>query len=306
MDGIIVVEKPVDMTSYDVIRRLKKIFDTKKIGHAGTLDPFASGVLIVALNQATKTIRYFAEGDKEYTATLKFGEMTDTYDLTGTVINTDDKKVAEDKLLEVLKTFKGTQLQTPPMFSAKKINGVALYKMARKGLEVERKKATINISRIKLVSFSFPFATIKVRCSKGTYIRSLANDIGIKLGTYAHLTGLKRTKSYPFDLKSACGLDELTLSKEEGRLKDKVIGMNEALSFLPEVVVKDDALKKVSHGIYLQDDDVIVGEGEDVLRAKDESTVLRIVSKEGGLIAVASYLKDEKEYKYSRVFLKNM
>jgi tRNA pseudouridine55 synthase len=309
MDGIVVVNKPADITSYDVIRRLKKVFDTKKIGHGGSLDPFATGVLVIAVNEATKIIRYFLDSDKEYIAKLKMGEMTDTHDLTGKVIKRKEGlAISRESFTSVLKEFIGGYRQLPPMYSAKKAGGVKLYKMARKGIEIERKRVSIHIEDIRLLEYSYPFAVVKVNCSKGTYIRVLANDIGLSLGTYAHLVELKRTASGPFDIKRAAEIDELALAKEEGRLDDYVIGLNDALGFMPAATVKDSAVKKVRHGISLKAGDLKSEPDYTGRELKDGH--IKLVSENGALLAIADYPKDgddrsKGEYKYKRVFLKN-
>ena len=310
MNGIVIIDKPVDMTSYDVIRSLKRIFDTKKIGHGGTLDPFASGLLVIAINDATKIIRYFLDGDKEYTAKLKFGEMTDSYDRMGKVISTSDAPaVSEDTLRGALNGFRGETMQTPPMFSAKKRDGVKLYELARQGIEVDRVPVKVVIKELELVDYSFPYAEIRVLCSKGTYIRSLANDIGIALGTYAHLTELRRTKSSQFDIGRAYRLDDLLAAKDDGRLNECMINMNDALSFIPAVTVDDDVKQKIRHGVQLSDEDVKRESG-------DKATVgmggglLKVIADDGELIALIRYADEDiigeeaRKYKYERVFLK--
>jgi tRNA pseudouridine55 synthase len=302
MDGIVVVNKPANITSYDVVRRLKRIFNTKKIGHGGTLDPFATGVLVIAVNQGTKIIHYFINSDKEYIAKLKMGEMTDTHDLTGKVVKQEDKiTVSQDRFILVMQSFLGDQDQLPPMYSAKKKDGVKLYEMARKGIEIQRDKAKINIKEIRLLEYSYPFAVIKVSCSKGTYIRALVNDMGLSLGTYAHLVALQRTISGPFDIKRASEIDELAKAKKEGRLSDYVISMNDALNFLPSVTIKNSAQIKVKNGVHINDED---------LKPTDKNIkkgIIKIVSEKGELLAIADYFKgndkqEKGEYKYKRVF----
>lgn len=300
MDGIVIVNKPENITSYDVIRRLKRIFNTKKIGHGGTLDPFATGVLVIAVNQGTKIIQYFLNSDKEYIAKLKMGEMTDTQDLTGKIVKKEDKAaIDKDRFIEVIQSFLGEQYQLPPMYSAKKKDGVKLYKLARKGMDIQRDKVKININKISLLEYSYPYAVIKVSCSRGTYIRALVNDIGLALGTYAHLVALQRTKSAAFDIKKASEIEELDKAEKDGRLSDYVISMNDALDFLPSVTVKSSAVKKVRNGVHINDEDI---KGKNV-----EKGTIKILSEKGELLAIADYFKgDDKRpeggYKYKRVF----
>ena len=290
MDGILIVNKPEGISSYGVIRRLKWIFDTKKIGHGGTLDPFASGVLVIAVNDGTKIIQYSLDSDKGYVAKLKLGEMTDSYDRTGKVVKSSEPPVSvtEDEFVHALNRFSGEIDQIPPMFSAKKVNGVKLYNMAREGLEVERKSVKIRIDEIALIDYSYPYATIKVTCSKGTYIRSLANDIGIALGTYAHLVELHRTKSGQYSIDDACTLEELESAKEAGTLKDRLISLNDALPFIPSSVVSDDAEKNIRHGVRITDDDIVLsGDDPENTKMDVKPGILRLVSKAGRLLALA-------------------
>ena len=209
--GFIIINKPVGPTSHDVVNQMRKITGIKKIGHAGTLDPFASGVLILAIGRdATKQIDKIVQTEKEYLADLCLGATTDTYDRTGKIREEKRvEKIEEEKIQEVLKTFRGEQEQIPPMFSAKKIQGQKLYKLARQGQEIKRDPVKINISEIKLVKYNFPRLKIKVRCSKGTYIRSLAYDIGQALGCGAYLEELQRTAVGDYTLEKSLSLDKI-------------------------------------------------------------------------------------------------
>jgi len=210
--GYLLINKPEEITSHGVVSRLRKITGIKKIGHAGTLDPFATGLLILAIGRkATKNISKFVKLDKEYVATLFLGAETDTYDKTGkTVLSSEKEMKSSFKEIDlVVRQFIGPQLQIPPMFSAKKIKGKKLYELARKGVEVERRPAAIEIFALEIVGFKWPYLEIKVHCSSGTYIRSIAYEIGKKLGCGAYLEALKRTKIGDFSLKNAKNLDDL-------------------------------------------------------------------------------------------------
>lgn len=207
---ILNIYKPKGWTSFDVVRKVKIITKQRKVGHAGTLDPFAEGVLVLGTGRDTKKLTSISRTDKEYEAILKLGAKTDTFDLDGKVI--EKKKVPElqeNMINKVLTSCLGEQLQTPPMFSAKKINGQRLYKLARKNIEVERKQCLINIYAIELMEFNAPLLTIRVKCSKGTYIRVLGNDIAEKLGTVGHLVALKRIRVGNYDLEQTQQLKEL-------------------------------------------------------------------------------------------------
>lgn len=199
--GILLINKPKGITSFRLVSLLRKLCDVQKIGHAGTLDPFATGVMILLVGKDfTRLSDRFLHQDKEYTAILHLGVKTDSFDCEGDIVSRSDLIVSEELIKNVLSKFEGTILQTPPMFSAKKINGKKLYDLARKGITVERKPVPVTV-HIEYVKYSYPFLTIHVSCSKGTYIRSLADDIGVSLGCGAHLCELTRTRSGPFLLK---------------------------------------------------------------------------------------------------------
>ena len=207
---IALIDKEPGCTSFDVVAKLRKITGIKKIGHTGTLDPFATGLLVMLIGKATKLQEILTATDKEYEAELKLGERTDSLDCTGTVTDTSGLKVSSEDIIAAVKDFEGHSQQYPPMYSAIKINGKRLYKLARKGIEIKREPREIFISSIKVLSADYPFVNISVRCSKGTYIRSLADDIGQKLGTFAHLSGLRRTSSGDFKISDAMTVSEFS------------------------------------------------------------------------------------------------
>jgi len=209
--GFIFIEKPPKMTSHDVVERLRKITGIKKIGHSGTLDPLARGLLILGIGRKfTKKLSFFQKKDKEYIATLKLGLVSDTFDKEGKIKKIEVKKIPKKKEVEnVLKSFLGEIEQRPPLFSAKKIKGQKLYQLARKGIKIKPKKEKVRIYQISILIYSFPLLKIKVKCSSGTYIRSLASDIGKKLKTGALLQDLLRTKIGKFSLKKAIKLEKI-------------------------------------------------------------------------------------------------
>ncbi|WP_309382528.1 tRNA pseudouridine(55) synthase TruB [Cerasicoccus frondis] len=221
-EGVLLIDKPVGCTSHDVVDRVRRKLKMKKVGHAGTLDPNATGLLIILVGKATKVSQYLMSLDKEYTGVMKLGEITNTYDCEGEVMETRDvPELSEDSVKSVLGEFLGDQYQTPPMFSAKKIDGVPLYKLARKGKEVEREPRFIRVSHIELTGIDLPEISFEVACSKGTYIRTLAHDIGEKLGCGAHLKELRRTLSGSFKIAQCTPLEkfeELTAVEIRRRL----------------------------------------------------------------------------------------
>lgn len=208
MDGIILINKPQGMTSHDVVNRVRRIMKTKKVGHCGTLDPMATGVLVVGINKATKALQFLMSEEKQYRATLKLGSSTDTYDSEGKVLKTKPF-TGYDHLEETLASFVGDSMQQPPMYSAIKINGKKLYEYAREGIEVEVPKRPITIFSLNLVDAHDDEITIDVDCSKGTYIRSLCVDIGEALGYPAHMSALVRNQSGHFNIDQAITLEEL-------------------------------------------------------------------------------------------------
>ncbi|MFC1678441.1 tRNA pseudouridine(55) synthase TruB [Patescibacteria group bacterium] len=210
--GFLIINKPSGPTSHDIIDQLRKITNIKKIGHAGTLDPFASGVLIVAIGrEATREISQFVKLDKKYIATLYLGANTDTYDKTGkrTERYSDETEITENQIQKITKDFIGQQKQIPPMYSAKKIKGKKLYELARKGIEIKREPVKIEIYNIKLLEFKWPYLKIKIHCTSGTYIRSLAYDLGTQLGCGAYLDELERVAVGNCDIKQAIDLRDI-------------------------------------------------------------------------------------------------
>ena len=217
LSGILFINKPAGITSHDVVDHVRRKLHMKRIGHAGTLDPMATGLLIILVGQATKLSQYLMGLDKSYTGTMKLGETTDSQDRDGEIVETKPVEgITPEKIEEVAKTFVGDQYQTPPMFSAKKQGGVALYKLARKGVEVEREPRFIRIESLNVQKVELPFVTFDVRCSKGTYIRTIAHDIGQKLGVGAHLTSLVRTSIDKYQLSEAIDLDAFEAADEAG------------------------------------------------------------------------------------------
>ncbi len=243
MNIIVNLNKHKGITSQDAVTSVKRLLKVRKAGHAGTLDPLATGILLVCLNEATKITGYLSALEKEYAATIKLGETTDTYDSEGRIVRTvKDFKLSADEIKEVFKQFTGDIEQIPPMYSAIKLNGKPLYKLARQGIEVIPKKRTVSIYSIELLNYESPFITLLVACSKGTYIRSLCNDIGSELGTGAHITGLKRTKIGGFTIENSAKIEELPEKKES------LCSIDYALSHLPEIRLFDGELQRIKNG----------------------------------------------------------
>lgn len=223
MTGIICVNKAKDITSFGVVSKVRGITREKKAGHTGTLDPMATGVLPIMLGGATRFLDFLPNSDKGYRATFVLGKTTDTLDITGNVISECEVNATADDVLSTLDCFRGEISQVPPMYSAKSVDGVRLYDLARKGIEVEREASVVNIKRLELVSSTDNEYTIDVICSKGTYIRSLINDIGERLGCGATMTALERTLAMGFTLEDCVTLDELQALKDNEQGFDSVL-----------------------------------------------------------------------------------
>jgi tRNA pseudouridine55 synthase len=222
LDGVLLVDKPSDHTSHDVVARLRRKLNMKRIGHAGTLDPMATGLMILLIGKATKISQYLISLDKAYEGTVELGKVTDSQDADGEMLETRPVPAfTEADMRAAMAGFLGDQYQMPPMFSAIKIDGVALYKNARKGVEVEREPRFIRVMSFELTRFALPHFDFKLRCTKGTYVRTVAHDLGQKLGCGAHLSALRRTATDKFNLSDALTLDQieaLSLPEIEKRL----------------------------------------------------------------------------------------
>jgi len=222
LDGVLLVDKPGAHTSHDVVARLRGKLRMRKVGHAGTLDPMATGLLIVLLGRATRVSQFLISLDKEYEGSIELGRTTNTQDADGEVMETRPvPELAADQVAAAMRAFTGDQYQTPPMFSAIKIGGVPLYKMARKGEDVEREPRFIRVMAWDLLAFASPRIDFRLRCTKGTYVRTLAHELGAKLGCGAHLSSLRRTASGRFSVAQALTMEQIeamTIPEIEGRL----------------------------------------------------------------------------------------
>lgn len=250
MNGVLNIFKPKGMSSFDAVRVVKKVAGTGKVGHTGTLDPEATGVLPICIGRATKIIDYIMDSEKVYEVTLKLGIRTTTYDLEGEVLEErDPSHLTEEEILNSINSFKGEYSQIPPMYSALKQNGVRLYELARKGIEVERKGRLINIHNLEDIKINNPYISMKVTCSKGTYIRSLCYDIGEKLGVFATMTQLNRAKTSVFSQEKSININELT--KEN--INDYILSMEEALEKYDKIIVNKKYAKLLVNGVRVAD-----------------------------------------------------
>jgi len=238
VEGILIVNKPQDWTSFDVVAKIRNLTKVKKVGHSGTLDPMATGVLPVFLGKATKSIKYFLEGDKGYAAEMTLGVRTDSGDAWGKLQPpmTNDERNSnvqipnEESIRKVFKKYIGEIEQVPPMFSAKKVNGQRLYELARKGIEIKREPKKVKIYDLRITSIDSNHVEFEVVCSKGTYIRQLAVDIGDDLGCGAHLSKLVRTYAHPFRLSQSLNMDTIITLANHDKIKDVIISVEDVLN----------------------------------------------------------------------------
>ncbi len=283
--GFLVVDKPPGMTSHDVVDAARKWLGTRRVGHLGTLDPQATGVLPLAIRAATKLIPYIEGGAKGYDGTIVLGAETDTLDLEGKVLRRHEGELPDQATVEAaLATFKGDVQQVPPMYSAVKKDGVPLHKLAREGKEVERDPKWITIDSLELTRFESPELDVRVACSAGTYVRVLAADLGAKLGCGAHLGGLRRTRSGPFALDQAKTFATCEKALEQDRLDDLLVSPEEALGF-PVLELSKALRLRIRNG-----GDIPAGD----LHTKKPGTRVSILDEEGEFIAVGEIRADHR------------
>ncbi len=254
-DGVLIIDKPSDWTSHDVVAKVRKILRTRRVGHTGTLDPFATGVLVICVNRATRLVQFLTGDDKEYLATMRLGFATDTGDLTGEPLLpvTDANHITSEQVQEALPHFRGRIWQIPPMYSAKKVEGVRLHELARRGETIERQPVEIEIKELELEALNNATSTqrqdftFRVVCTAGTYVRTLAEDIGKRLGVGAHLISLRRTRAGSCHLAKAVTLEQLSELVEQERLGEILIPMADAVE-LPEIMLTTEECNSISYG----------------------------------------------------------
>ena len=290
VSGVLVVDKPTGMTSHDVVQVVRRGTGIRRAGHTGTLDPRASGVLVILLGPAVRLSEFVSASDKRYQATIRVGSSTDTYDSEGTITDqTSDIDVSEEQFNEILQQFTGEIEQVPPPYSAVKVKGRKAYEMARRGEEVELKPRIINVYSLEVLEWDPPESVIDVYCSSGTYVRSLANDIGKALGTGAYLVGLRRTKSGRFTLRDAVPLRILREAFEAGDWYNYLIPAAEALADWPIVELDADQMEFVRHGHRIPAE-------------SGQTGWARGVSEQGDLVALMEVDEDTTEWQPRKVF----
>lgn len=290
ISGVLIVDKPIGMTSHQVVQAIRRGTRIKRAGHTGTLDPRASGVLVVLIGPAVRLSQYISAEDKRYQATIRLGQKTDTYDAEGKITEIADVNVNYEQLKTALGQFVGEIEQVPPPYSAVKIKGRHAYDMARKGEEVKLEPRTINVYSLDMLEWTSPEAVVDIHCSSGTYVRSLAYDLGEALGCGGYLTGLRRTKSGRFTLRDAVPLRKLAEAFENNSWYQYLIPAAEALSDWPSITLSNDEIELVRHGHRIPRETT---ESEDLVRA---------VTEQGELVALMQYDNENAEYQPRKVF----
>jgi len=290
VSGVLVVDKPIGITSHDVVQIIRNGTRIKRAGHTGTLDPRASGVLVILLGPAVRLSEYVSAEDKRYHAVIQLGKKTDTFDEEGEVTGgTSPDDITTEQFQEALKGFVGEIAQVPPPYSAVKVNGRKAYEMARKGEEVNLEPRIIHVHDLELLEWDPPQALVDVHCSSGTYVRSLANDLGEVLGCGAMLAGLRRTKSGKFTLKDAISLRKLSEAFQDGSWYKYLIPAADALGEWPTINLTDEEVDLVRHGHRIKREEKI-------------GDLARAISEQGELVALMQYDEESGEYQPKKVF----
>ncbi|MBE7021408.1 MAG: tRNA pseudouridine(55) synthase TruB [Ruminococcaceae bacterium] len=282
-NGIIVVNKAGNMTSHDCVNIVRRALKIKRVGHTGTLDPMATGVLPICIGKATKIADYISLGDKEYIAEFKLGIKTDTLDITGAVLEKNDVFATEEEIREAINSFKGKIMQTPPMYSAKKVKGKKLYELAREGIEINREPVEIEIKELEILEIKTEekLISIRVLCSKGTYIRSLIDDIGNKLGVGAAMTALQRTKSGMFSIDDPHIIDIGEIKKGNLNAVKNIVGADKIFPDYPKVILSYNLEIRFKNGIFITLNDLGFKKDE-----VEEESIYRVYSTAGEFMAL--------------------
>lgn len=294
MDGILNINKPAGKTSFNVVASVKGLTGEKHVGHAGTLDPIAKGVLPVCLGQATRLVEYLMDTSKTYNAVIELGITTDSYDNDGKVIQkSSTSDIDLEQIMTVLDSFRGTITQIPPMYSAIKQNGKPLYQLARAGINVPRKKRDVKIFSLQVKEWQNPLITIEVTCGKGTYIRSLANDLGQMLGCGAILKNLERSRYGIFDIKEAITLEYFTDACRNGYWESLLYPMDSILSNWETVIVGEEKARAIRNGVPINLEEKLVKNGVDCCRA---------YTGDGNLLSILRFNPEKQQWQPQKVF----
>ena len=298
MDGLILIDKPSDFTSHMVVNEIRKIIKTKKVGHYGTLDPMATGLIVIAVGKATKLFPFFSKTDKAYFGKIRLGYSTDTYDAYGKSTSSPKKDFPSlDYLLKTMKKFEGQIDQIPPPFSAKKYKGKPLYTLARQNKYIELKPSKIYIHFFQLQDYHPPFISFKVKCSSGTYIRSIAHDLGQYLGCGAHLCQLSRTEVGDFHLKDAHSLEKIRISADQGKIDEFLIPLELLLPQLPKIILSPEGTALAKNGNLIYPEKIIKifpSKTPPPNSIEEKEDIYKLFSLEGKLLALAKKLPEKK------------
>ena len=287
INGIINVYKEKGYTSFDVVAKLRGILKTKKIGHTGTLDPDAEGVLPVCLGKATKVCDLLTDKNKEYVAVMLLGKVTDTQDTTGTVLEEHLVEVTEEQVKEAVLSFTGEYMQVPPMYSALKVGGKKLYELAREGKTIERKPRPVVFYEIRILDMDLPLVRISVTCSKGTYIRTLCNDIGEKLGCGGAMKELLRTRSGNFTLEESMALSQVEEAVADGSIGEKIVSIEDVLSMYPALTCTPEGDRLLGNGNPVS---------EELVQGGNREEKVRMYKSSGNFTGIYGW--DERKQKY--------
>lgn len=302
MNGIINVYKEQGYTSHDVVARLRGILKMKKIGHTGTLDPQAEGVLPVCVGTATKLCGMLTDKTKEYEAQMRLGVTTDTQDMTGKILAEHAVEITDVDIINIMSTFVGKQEQIPPMYSALKVNGKKLYELARQGKEIERRPRPIEIYDLAVMETALPLVRFRVSCSKGTYIRTLCHDIGQQAGCGACMESLKRIRSGCFEERDAWTLAQIEGLMNEGRIEEALVPVEAMFGAYPAVTVSDMFRKAIDNGNSITEDMILCRDEGDQAQHKQEGRV-RIYNEDGVFYGIYAYVPEEHRYQPEKMFL---
>ena len=293
--GILVLDKPLGISSMEAVRRIKRASGTRKVGHGGTLDPMATGVILVCLGRATRVVEYILDSSKEYIGEVCLGISTDSYDSEGEITSRSDPSgVTIEEVEDVLGRFLGEIKQTPPMFSALKRQGKRLYELARQGIEVEREPRSMTVHSIQLEDWKPPVATVHIECSRGFYMRSLAHDIGVQLGCGAHLKSLTRTRTGQFRIADAVSIETAQSSFENGSWPELLLSLDSALGNLRAIVVGESEQESIRNGrpVPLSEDNSTLSPDEQ----------FRAYSLNGEFLAIMRYDASDRCWRPNKVF----
>jgi tRNA pseudouridine55 synthase len=300
MDGILNINKETGMTSHDVVGRVRRLLRQKRVGHSGTLDPAASGVLPICIGQGTRVAEYLSESGKAYQAEIVFGIVTDTYDAEGAIIRRSDTSgLTLERIEQELPAFLGPQMQMPPRYSAIKIQGQAAYKRVRAGEEITLEPRPVEIYSLHIVAWRAepPRLTLAIECSKGTYIRSLAYDLGERLGYGSHLAALLRTRSGPFSLENSITLEQLTTASEQDMIADYLFPIDYALQHLPALYLDAATTERVLHGNAFYYPEL------SSTPAQPRTDIARVYAPGGQLLAIAAWDSEHNAWQPKKVFI---